>query len=316
MPHEKDLQQLCMNNTLYHTIIKMLLSVDEKKIFKKIEEGCGLNENHPIITSFIKEKDKLMYSKLDPFEKQNYMLNQFVKNKAETSVIILKLIFILTLVVISIYNQDITFIKNYPYNFTFETIWFTIFGTLSIFIVALFRGKVMGGNSLSFSAYIITIFTMIILNILFQISGLYTESFYETFDNRISSKSEEELTEGTLTSINIVMLILIFIYGIYILLIIFFVKEMPVYGHYSKNITIFILIIEGILFGILNTITLIPISIDRKYPDMPWKISHIKNILIEESNNFKPSGYYANFLIMFFLHLALQGTGIYHSFGL
>lgn len=289
---------------IYISIIKKMLSTDEKKIYNYFinNEGYLSSKEQKLL---IKILDLECLNDIDCKNKivnttSKDILTKIIKNKVDDTILFLKLMFITVLIVASIINRDIKFIKNHTTMFVVESLIFIMLGTLSFFILVLFRDK-----SFSMMTYIFVMIFYFVLHLLFQISGIYSSMY--------STKEVKTTPSGMIKNVRTIVLytlyLLTFVYLIYILIIMTYVNDKP---DYLKNSSYFKFILEMLIFGILNSIIFYPVAIDRQNRKDPLN-NIIKGI---KDNTFGITGMLVSIVQMCLLHVVLQYTGFYRSVGL
>lgn len=291
----------------YTSMIKHVLSKDEHKIYDYFINNEG----------YLSPKEQKLLIKLLNIKCLNDckskitntssidILKTIVKHKVDDTIIFLKLIFVIVLIVASIVNHDTKFMLKHKTMFLIEGSIFILLGTLSFFILTLFRDK-----SFSFSVYLFVMIFYFMLHVLFQTSGMYSGFF-----NKPVKKEKAGPDVGMIKNEKLIGMytigILCALYFIYILIIMGYVYDVPDYIQWS-NYGYFKFAIESILFGILNSIIFYPVAIDRQYTKDP-----LSNIIegIKE-NTFGLEGVLVSIVQMSLLHIVLQYTGFYRSVGL
>lgn len=295
------------NNGVYMSLIKRILSKDENKLYKYFinNEGYLTSKEQKLLIQLLNIKcmddckSKIMNTT------SNDILKTIIKHKVDDTIIFLKLVFIIILIVASVINHDTKFITKHTTMFIVESIIFIMLGTLSFFIMTLFRDK-----SFSFTTYGFVVLFYLMLHVLFQTSGMYTGFF-----SKPENEEKETGDNGIIKNVKKVGLysigVLVVLYSIYIIIIMSYVNDIPEYVKQSKYGYIKF-IIEMLLFGILNSIIFYPVAIDRQHTKDPLH-NIIKGI---EENTLGLSGVLVSIGQMCLLHVVLQYTGFYRSINL
>jgi hypothetical protein len=295
------------NNGIYFSLIKRMLSKDENKLYQYFinNEGHLTSKEQKLLIELLNIKciddckDKIKKTTSDD------ILKTIIKHKVDDTIIFLKIVFIIVLIVASVINHDTKFITKHTTMFLVESIIFVMLGTLSFFIMTLFRDK-----SFSLLTYVFVMLFYLMLHILFQTSGMYTGFFSKP------SKQEEKTDDnGIIKNVKKVglysIIILVVLYSIYVMIIMSYVNDIPEYVIKSKY-GYFKFIMEMLLFGILNSIIFYPVAIDRQNIKDPLD-NIVKGI---KENTFGLSGVLVSIGQMCLLHIVLQYTGFYRSINL
>lgn len=295
------------NDGLYTSTIKNFLSTDEKKIYQFFinNEGTLTQKEQKLLIDILDIKCVEDCESKIINTTSHDILKSILKNKVDDTILFLKLIFIIVLVIASVVNHDTTFIIKHKTMFIVESIIFVMLGTLSFFIMAMFRDK-----SFSLLTYGFVMLFYLMLHVLFQTSGMYAGFFSKT-------KIEEKQTDDTFIIKHAKSVIIytiglfIALYSIYIIFIMTYVNDSPdyiknsVYGYIK-------FIIEMLIFGVLNSIIFYPVAINRQFTKDPMH-NIIKGI---EENTLGLSGVLVSIGQMCLLHIILQYTGFYRTINL
>jgi hypothetical protein len=295
------------NSGVYISLIKKMLSKDENKLYEYFidNEGYLTIKDQKLLIKLLNIqcmedcKSKLLNTTSDD------ILKTIIKHKVDDTIIFLKLVFIIIMIVASVVNHDTKFITKHTTMFLVESIIFVMLGTLSFYIMTLFRDK-----SFSWLTYLFVMLFYLMLHVLFQTSGMYTGFFSKP------AKQEKVGPDiGIIKNVKTISMytlgVLIFFYCIYLGIIMSYVNDIP---DYVKNSSYGYIqfIIEMLLFGILNSIIFYPVAIDRQNTKDP-KDNIIKGI---KENTLGLSGVLVSIGQMCILHIILQYTGFYRSINL
>jgi hypothetical protein len=295
------------NEGIYLSIIKKMLSSDENKIYNYFANNVGSlskkEQNLLIELLNIKCIDDCQTKVMNTSNRD--ILKSILKNKVDDTILFLKLVFVIVLVISSFVNHDTKFITKHTTMFIVESIIFIMLGTLSFFIMAMFRDK-----SFSFLTYVFVMMFYLMLHVLFQISGMYT-GFFSKPQKKTECKDDTFIVKHAKTILMYTLGLFIGLYSIYIMFIMSYVYDIP---DYVKNSSYGYLkfIVEMLIFGILNSIIFYPVAIDRQYTKDPMH-NIIKGI---EENTFGLSGVLVSIGQMCLLHIVLQYTGFYRTINL
>lgn len=294
-------------NGFYSSLIKKMLSNDEIKLYDFFlnNEGNLTQKEQKLLIDLLNItcaedcESKIMNTTSDD------ILKSILKNKVDDTILFLKLTFIIVLIIASIINHDTKFITKHKTMFMVESIIFVMLGTLSFFIMTLFRNK-----SFSLITYVFVMLFYLVLHILFQTSGMYT-GFFSRPKKTEPSTDETFIIKHAKTVIIYTLGLFIGLYCIYIMLIMSYVNDIPDYVKESSY-GYFKFFIEMLLFGILNSIIFYPVAIDRQHIKDP--LDNIEKGIKE--NTFGMSGVLVSIGQMCLLHIILQYTGFYRSINL
>lgn len=291
----------------YNSIIKKMLSKDENKLYNYFINNQGyLSQKEINLLTKILNINCVNDCKSKIANTTSHdILKTIIKHKVDDTIIFLKLVFVIVLIVASIINHDTKFMFKHKTMFLVEGIIFIALGTLSFFILALFRDK-----SFSFSVYLFVMFFYLMLHILFQTSGMYS-GFFDRPAKEEKAGPDVGMIKNELEIGVYSIGVLVLLYTIYILIIMSYVYDVPDYVK-GSSYGYFKFAIESLLFGIFNSIIFYPVAIDRQYTKDP-----LKNIVEGiKKNTFGLEGVLVSIIQMALLHVVLQYTGFYRSVGL
>jgi hypothetical protein len=295
------------NDGMYMYVIKKILSKDEIKLYNYFidNEGYLTPKEQKLLINLLNIKcvDDCKPKIMNTTSRD--ILTKIIKHKVDHSIFFLKLLFILILIIASLVNRDTKFIKEHTLLFTIEGIIIVMLGTLSFFIMTLFRNK-----SFSFSTYGFVMLFYLILHILFEISGMYN-GFYLTEHKTEKTTDDTIIIKHAKTVLTYTLGIIVFMYLVYILFIMSYVNDVPSFVKESSY-GYFKFFIEMVLVATLNSIIFYPVAIDRQYTNDP--LDNIKNGI--EKNTFGMTGVLVTIGHMCLLHIGLQYTGFYQSINL
>ena len=252
--------------------------------------------------------------------------NIIITKNFESKFIYMKMFILLYLLVASIYNHDINFIKNNPIIFTIETFLYAIAGTIPFILIMYFRDSKNFKIKNNIITYLCIFFIYIYFNITSQLSGLYTLQYNhdentENMENIVSQENtmsqeniankenKEDIEDIEDTNINnkteifdglnisnyITFFIIACMFIIFMFLVSWRVYDFDIYTNKTKMLYLFG---EAILFGICNALPFFFIARNRQ----------------TVYNNMRNAGETIfTFLLFVILHFILQFTGFYRE---
>lgn len=218
----------------------------------------------------------------------------------DSSLITLKVIFILLFIVMAFMNKYLKFIKENTTTFTIETIIYGIFGAIPfLYMEAYRRGPDDKKNYLMMFGVMFLLYAF--FNVVLEMGGLYSWLYEE---DETSSKEAEQHHETThqllfhnMLNSTYVTIGLVLIYMILSMVMITFkVFDFHVEGYGDRSFMLFSF--ETLLFGLCNALPFFLVAYNREKSHFNFNKNAIEVGLI-----------FAKFVI---LHILLQGSGFYH----
>ncbi len=231
-------------------------------------------------------------------------INKVLTSSFDSSLITLKVIFILLFIIMAFMNKYLKFIKENTFTFTMETIIYGISGAIPfLFMEAYRRGPDEKKNYLTM--FIIMFLLYAFFNIILEMGGLYAWLYEEDEESSKEAEVHHQTTHqllfhnmlnSTYITIGLVLLYVIFT----MVMITFKVFNFHIEGYGNNNLLMFSL--ETLIFGLCNSLPFFLVAYNREKPHFNFNKNAIEVGLI-----------FAKFVI---LHLLLQGSGFYnHSLG-
>jgi len=231
-------------------------------------------------------------------------IKKLLTDSFDTSLVSLKVIFILLFIVMAFMNKYLKFIKKNVTAFSIETVIYGVSGAIPFLFMESYR-RLPGENKNYITMFMIMFLLYAFFNVILEMGGIYAWLYEE---DETSSKEGEEhhqtehqiIFHNMLNSI-FVTIALVLVYMILVMVLITFeVFDFKVEGYGDSNLMMFSF--ETLLFGLFNAIPFFLIAYNREKSHFNFNKNAIEVALI-----------FAKFVI---LHLLLQGSGFYkHSLG-
>jgi hypothetical protein len=231
-------------------------------------------------------------------------VTKLLTDSFDTSLISLKVIFILLFIVMAFMNKYLKFIKENITAFSIETIIYGISGAIPFIFMETFR-RLPGQNKNYMTMFIVMFLLYAFFNVVLEMGGLYAWLYEE---DEISSKEAEVHHETThqllyhnmLNSIFITITLVLVYMILTMVFITYKVFDFNIEGYGNNNLMMFSL--ETLIFGLFNAVPFFLVAYNREKTHFNFNKNAIEVGLI-----------FAKFVI---LHLLLQGSGFYkHSLG-
>jgi hypothetical protein len=229
-------------------------------------------------------------------------INEFFTESFDSTLIYLKVTFLILFIVMSIGNGYTDYIRSKPFSFTIESIIYGILGAIPFLYMEEHR-KSPSAEKHYLKIFLVLFLVYAIFNVLLELSGAY----YFLYENHATAKNQpkapalptkEDTIYNNIVNSIFYTITIILLYMIFTMIIISFRVhnfDIAVYkDHFYSSFTQ-----EILIFGLLNALPFFFIAYNREGHHFNLKRNTIEVILI--------------FIKFVILHLMLQGSGYYHE---